>query len=175
MSAALRHSRNVAAGAVLQHELEAAGRRQPQNRRQAEGECEGFRHASETALRAAQDRVELRLAWSVRSSHGFSVLITVATLELDVPVAISRPPSTKVSSTPGNLEITVSIFFEAASARSVEAPSGSRTEVKNAPWSSFGRKPVGSRLKSPPVSAVTTSSASTASAPRRIRKITPVR
>ena len=61
----------------------------------------------------------------------------VATLELDVPVAISSPPSTKYRSTPGSFAITDSILRAAALARSVEAPSGKRIETKNAP------KPIG--------------------------------
>ena len=53
-----------------------------------------------------------RAAYSfvVRSSQGFRVVMTVATLELEVPVAISRPPSTKYLSTPGSLPITASIL-----------------------------------------------------------------
>ena len=47
----------------------------------------------------------------VRSSQGLSVVMTVATLEFEVPVAISSPPSTKYLSTPGSLLITVFDFL----------------------------------------------------------------
>ena len=101
----------------------------------------------------------------------------VATLEFEVPVAISSPPSTKYLSTPGNLADDRSrSCATAASVRSVEAPSGSRTETKNAPWSSSGRKPAGRRLnRADRCTKLNASSASSASAERRIRNPTPVR
>src|SRR5258706_3990732 len=101
--------------------------------------------------------------------------MTVETFEFDVPVAISRPPKTKYLSTPGSLEIAVSILRTARSVRSVEAPSGSRTELKKAPWSSLGRKPTGSFLNRLPANRTTATRPSTARALRRIRNVTPVR
>ena len=56
-----RQRGDIAARAIFQHELESAGRAQPQNRRQAEGEREGLRNLREPALRRAQNRIELGL------------------------------------------------------------------------------------------------------------------
>ena len=47
-----------------------------------------------------------------------------------------------------------SILRTAASVRSVDAPSGRRIDTKNAPWSSFGKKPDGKLRNNPPVSSV---------------------
>ena len=58
-----REGGDVAAGAVLQHELEAAGGAESEDRRQSESEREGFGHLREAALRGAEDGVELRLLW----------------------------------------------------------------------------------------------------------------
>ena len=56
-----RQRRDIAAGAIFQHELEAAGGTQSQNRRQAEGEREGLRHLREARAAPRQNGVELRV------------------------------------------------------------------------------------------------------------------
>ena len=142
-SAVLRQAGDIASGAILQHELKAARRTQAENRRQAEGEGKRFRNGRDTAPARGRGSPGFASPSLWRSSHGFSVAISVATFEFEVPVAISRPPSTKYVSTPGSLPMISSILRTAASVRSVEAPSGSRIDTKNAPWSSFGRKPAG--------------------------------
>ena len=85
------------------------------------------------------------LAW--RSSQGVSRAMMVATLELLVRVTISSPPSVSVPATPGILATMSSILRVAASARGIDEPSGRRMEMKTAPWSSSGRKPLGIRWK----------------------------
>ncbi len=60
-SAARRQIRDVAARAILQHELKSAGGAQTQDGRQAEGERKGFRNLGEPALRRTQDGVQLRI------------------------------------------------------------------------------------------------------------------
>ena len=55
---------------------------EPENRRQAEAEHKGFRHLAELPLRLRQNRRQTAGSLLLRSSHGFSVAITVATFEL---------------------------------------------------------------------------------------------
>ena len=151
LSATCANCSDTAAGAIFQHELESAGGAQAQNRRQAEGEREGLRDCGEAALRSGRGSRRVANRRDFRSSHGFSVADdggdvrsrgaggNIQAAEDEVLVHALRI-----------LRTTFSILRIAASVRSIEAPSGRRTETKNAPWSSSGRNPLGSFLNSHP-------------------------
>ncbi len=69
----LRQVFDAGAGAVLQHELEASGGAQPEDRRKAEGENRGFGHAGELRLHARQDGAQIpvrRMCVPPRESAG---------------------------------------------------------------------------------------------------------
>ena len=79
----------------------------------------------------------------MRSSHGFRRVITVATFELVVRVAMSRPPRMKVPATPGIL-LTISSTLRGGGVGALRGSGvGKAHGDEEVPWSSSGRKPVG--------------------------------
>ena len=97
----------------------------------------------------------------------------VDTLDEFVDVVISSPPSVTVASIPGIESRISSAFAVAFSFRSRDAPSGSRTFTEITPWSSSGRKPVGSVLKRAPAPTKNTASATNENADFRMKAEAP--
>ena len=73
--------------------------------------------------------------------------------------------------TPGIFIIRDSTSVINASVRASEAPLGSWTSTKTTPWSSFGMKPVGVRMKKNTVRAVETRRISAVITRRAARKV----
>ncbi len=82
-------------------------------------------------------------ATAVRSANGFMRTTRNELFDWLPPSRSEKPTIDSTLCTAGFRCSTVSTVLLVASVRLTEAPSGSCTAMKNAPWSSSGRKPVG--------------------------------
>ena len=105
-----------------------------------------------------------------RSSKSFIDTIMKAALESASELKKLKPGTATTCLTPGSAATAFSTCSTTCSVRFAEAPSGSCSSTKKAPWSSSGRKPPGVVLKRMPVpapAAATATSDSTATRTRR--------
>ena len=153
-------SRRVAALQVLQLVFEAAAGGQADDRRQVEREDGG----GADLLRAAEDPPDHRLGAvrrARRSANGFSLATMKPRCSRRRRRAANSRPSRATRSHLRHRLAAAPPPGPPSRVRGTEAPSGNCTKMKNAPWSSSGRKPVGvccDRPKTPtPAAPISTS------------------
>ncbi len=107
-----------------------------------------------------------------RSSNGASVITKSALFDWARSLRKLRPMIEVTPTIPGVSLMICSACRTTSWVRLTEAPSGSATCAKNAPWSSAGRKPVGVIRNRAPVPTTTTASATRLSTETRTRRLT---
>ena len=112
-----------------------------------------------------------RLA-ALRSANGFSATMTNARFGWLSPSSRLKPETVKMLCSQGLPSIMPSTCCSTARVRLVEAASGSCTSAMKAPWSSSGRKPVGTSEPTPPVPSTKPTTSTTAMKARRVSGVT---
>ncbi len=121
------------------------------------------------APRVVASRIALKTDVSsvVRSSKGSIVTRAKAELDFEMPSRIEKPVTEVTLSTPGSPISISSTPLCAATVRLRDAASGRRVSTMKEPWSSEGRKPVGTARKSPPVATAARTRSATPRIARR--------
>ena len=108
----------------------------------------------------------------LRSAKGFSATMTSARLGWFSPSSRLKPETVNTLCSQGLPSIRPSTCSTAASVRLVEAASGSCSSAMKAPWSSSGRKPVGTMEPIQPVPSTKPPTSTRAMKARRVSGVT---